>query len=155
MFTIFDVATGITGTAEFAPAFPAFSRAFPPNVGLAVGLQSEMKLAFSLDTMIIGLHKKQNRYIYYDQKKRPLGICNGSLIFLQALSPVLLVGVREVSNIRGKISLILRFLYNLRFVYTCKLNLNVFAKLRSAANHVFISATVTFATFAVNFNFPL
>ena len=53
--------------------------------------------------------------------KRPLRIFNGSLIFLQALSSVLLVGVREISNIRGKISLILRFLYNLRFV-TCKLN---------------------------------
>ena len=68
----------------------------------------------------------------------------------------MLVGVVfERFRTRGKISLILRFLYNLRFVYTCKLNLNVFAKLRSAANHVFISATVTFATFAVNFNFPL
>lgn len=64
----------------------------------------------------------------------------------------MLVVVREISNIRGKISLILRFLYNLRFV-TCKLNLSVFAKLRSPANHVFISSTVTFATFAVNFNF--
>ena len=87
-------------------------------------------------------------------KKRPLGIFNGSLIFLQAVSPVLLIAVREISNIRGKISLILRFLHNLRFV-TCKLNLSVFPKLRSAANHVFISSTVTFATFAVNFNFLL
>ena len=53
LFAIFDVATGTTGTAEFAPAFPAHSRPISINLGLAVGLQSE----FHLETMIIGLHK--------------------------------------------------------------------------------------------------
>ena len=58
-------------------------------------------------------------------KKAASWYFNGSLIFLQALSPVLLAGVREISNIRGKISLILRFLYNLRFVTCIKLSLSL------------------------------